>query len=171
MRLASTDGAVVDLAPVRYQYPEMVPTESPDWDCNWLMIHGDIRLADGRCWWFEDPCLTTWDTKDVARWLRRVRRGLVRPAPLAGEETKGLREFIEPNLALSLAARDRRSRTIRFHFSAESRPRWMVVPPDADEDFDLSFSHAQVVEVTVSLVDLARAIDEWTAECARFPER
>lgn len=167
MRLTSTDGAIVDLAPVRYQYPEMVPEESPDWDCNWLMIRGDIRLADGRSWWFEDPCLTTWDTKDIARWLRRVRRGLVRPSAFAGEATKGLREFTEPNLALSLAARDRRSATIRFHFSAESLPPWLATTPEADAGLYL----AHFVEVTVSLDDLAHAIDEWTAECAQFPER
>lgn len=165
MRLPSTDGTVVDLAPVRYEFSE---PDEPGWD--WLMIRGAVRQADGRSWRFEDPSLTASDTNDIARWLRRVRRGLVRPAVFAGEQTKGLQAFTEPNLALSLAARDRRSATIRFHFSAESLPPWLAVVPDADDDSDVDF-YAHFVEVTVSLTDLARAIDEWTAECARFPER
>ena len=60
VRLSSSDGASITLHPAAYQF-EVTPAtaDEHDWDANWLMIHGDVRIAGGRQWAFLDPCLTT----------------------------------------------------------------------------------------------------------------
>jgi len=76
MRLESDDGIVVELSPLRYQFGS---SSTPrDWDANWLIIAAAVRLSDGRSWSFADPCLTTWEARELASWLRGVLAGVRR---------------------------------------------------------------------------------------------
>jgi hypothetical protein len=40
MRLASVDGALVDLRISGYQFPQHAAARKRDWDANWLNIQG-----------------------------------------------------------------------------------------------------------------------------------
>jgi hypothetical protein len=129
-----------------------------------LVITADIEMSDGRSWSFTDPCLTTWEARELASWLRGVLSGDVQPAPLGGEAER-LLVFTEPNLAVSLAGRDREKATMRLHFSAESRPPWLQ-GHRASDLFDYYF-----IEVSPTHAALAQAVDEWEHELAAFPVR
>jgi hypothetical protein len=130
MRLESDDGIVVELSPLRYQFGS---SSTPrDWDANWLIIAAAVRLSDGRSWSFADPCLTTWEARELASWLRGVLAGEVSPAPFGGEEDERLLVFTEPNLAFSLASSDAERITLRLHLSLESRPPWLHGDTDSD---------------------------------------
>jgi hypothetical protein len=161
MKLGSRDGELVELRPVRYQFPAGT---RGDWDANWLIVRGSARTADGRAWSFEDPCLTTWEARSFGAWLRGVVSGAVAPLLFDGGDGEGLETFTEPNLALSLAARTDEEATIRVHLSLEARPRWL---PD-DEGVDV---FGYFLAVQVPLAELARAADDWNEELVPFPER
>ncbi|WP_328291249.1 hypothetical protein OG218_00510 [Kineococcus sp. NBC_00420] len=45
MQLTSTDGAVFELRPSGYEYPDF--TTAGELDANWLMLHGRVRTAAG----------------------------------------------------------------------------------------------------------------------------
>lgn len=162
MRLVSSDGAVVDLRPIGYQFPDMSPVSNEDWDVNWLMVHGDVRLADGRAWAFDDPSLTTWEAAEISAWLRSVVSGQARLAAPDGGPESPMLMFTEPNLAFDLAARDDREATIRVYFSVESQPPWDELPGEVYEHH---------VPVRLSLDDVARAADDWHRELQAFPAR
>ncbi len=162
MRLESYDGSSVHFSPQRYQFG---PSSKPrDWDANWLVITGDVDMSDGRSWSFTDPCLTTWEARELASWFRGVLSGDVQPAPFGGEEDERLLVFTEPNLAFSLAGRERERLTIRVHFSLESRPPWLREDVASDL-FDY------YIEVSPTKPGLVRAVDEWERELAAFPVR
>jgi len=162
MRLESTDGALVELRPIGYRFPDAPASdEGTDWDANWLVIAGDVRTGDGRSWSFADACLTTWEAGAVAGWLRDVVGGGVRATPgrRGHDEVK---VFVEPNLALSLAGQDAGAAAIRFHFALEAGPPWLA---DDVSRFDY------VVTVTAPLADVAAAADAWERELAAYPVR
>ena len=75
MKLVSVDGATVDLRPLHYQFPGTAAAGQYDWDANWLVVRGGVRLPDGRTWSFSDPCLTTWEARSLGDWLRGVVAG------------------------------------------------------------------------------------------------
>jgi hypothetical protein len=163
--LRSSDGARVELRAVGYQFPGRRPsTGERDEDANWLVIRGDVRLADGRAWSFEDPCLLTWEARSLADWLRGVASGAVVPKPPGGDDGAPGVVFVEPNLAVSLVARDDRQATIRVHLSLEAAPPWSA-GTDSGEPFE------SVVEVSASLAEVARAAAEWDRELAAYPVR
>jgi hypothetical protein len=163
VRLQGVSGALVELNVTGYQYPSLRGSGERDWDANWLNVRGEIRVADGRQWWFLDPCLTTWEAKQLGAWLRAVMVGSVPSTGLEVEE-HGIFFFTEPNVAVSLAARDALSATLRFHFSLESAPPWL--PTDGSIDlFDF------FVPITAPLEDVASAIEEWERDLAAFPAR
>src|SRR6185369_1127417 len=103
-----------------YQFPDY--RWAHDEDANWLQVCGDITLADGKTWAFEDPCLTTWDARELGSWLREVAAGTVPPSPVAGGESEELLYFLEPNVAFSMEERTADRVRIRVHFSLESLP-------------------------------------------------
>lgn len=165
MRLRSSDGAQVELRPMRYQFAGFKGDGSDrDWDANWLIIRGEVRTADGRSWSFEDPCLTTWDAQELGAWLRGVVSGAVQPTPFNGGEDDRIKEFLEPNVAMSLAARDNAEAAIRVHLSLEAQPPWLS-GADPVELFEF------YVEVTASLQAIAEAAGAWEQELAVFPRR
>lgn len=162
MKLVSADEAFVDLRPLRYQYPGTTGLGQHDWDANWLMVAGDVRLPDGRGWSFSDPCLTTWEAASLGRWLRAVVSGDVQPTEFDGDGEETLEIFTEPNVALSLAARTDESARVRVHFSLESRPPWLGQDVDIFDFF---------VGLDVPLEQLSAAVDEWERELTSFPAR
>ncbi len=164
VRLTSTDGTVVELRPVRYQFPAAVGAGPRDWDANWLVIRGDVHLPDERHWHFLDPCLTTWEGADLAGWLRSVAAGEVEARPFPGDEER-LLVFTEPNLGFSLAATGGGVRDVRVHFSLEAAPPWSNPPAPDAELYDF------FVIVSTTVGDLTRAIDEWDGQRAAFPPR
>jgi hypothetical protein len=168
VRLRWSDGAQVELRPVRYQFPPVRDSWTGDWDANWLVIRGDVWLADGRSWSFEDPCLTTWEARELGAWLRGVVSGTVQPTPFDGSDEERIELFNEPNVALSLAARDEANTTARVHLSLESRPPWLSeTDPGADAGDLFEF----FVEMAAPLDAVAQAAAEWEQELAAFPER
>ena len=165
MRLASEDGTVIELRPLRFQFG---PSSEPrDWDANWLCITGDVVLPDGRSWSFTDPCLTTWEARRLGSWLEGVVAGDVQPGPYTGETDERLLDFTEPNLAFSLAQRLEGDVTIRVHLSLEARPPWPV-GSESDVQPDL-FDY--YVEVQLAHHALAEAASAWTQELSAFPIR
>lgn len=169
MRLQSHDGAQVELRPLRYQFASARSTEAArDWDANWLIIRGDVELADGRRWSFEDPCLTTWEARELGAWLRAVASGSVQPSPWDGRDEKHILLFTEPNVALSLAACDSSNATVRVHLSLESRPPWL-------SGADSEMGHVELleffIEVAAPLEALVQAAAVWEQELTGFPQR
>ncbi|NCT92576.1 hypothetical protein GXB85_16705 [Cellulomonas sp. APG4] len=158
MRLHSTDGVTFTLRPLRYEFPELAPTEPDDWDANWLVLRGELHVPGHVPWSFEDPSLTTWDAAHLTRWLRRVASGQAAPGRHA------TLEFVEPDLAFSLAAVEAGLVTVRVHLALEARPPWSPAPDD-----DVLDPYA--VDVTTTCAGLARAVEEWEREVAAFPVR
>ncbi len=119
---------------------------------------GSVLLPVGETWSFEDPCLTTWEAKELLDWLRQVQDGHVQPSTWDSDEER-LLVFTEPNLAFSLASRSGDSVTVRVHLSLEA---W---PPEESELFD-SFV---LIEMTPQA--LAAAFDSWAETVSAFPVR
>ena len=170
MRLVSSDGALLALRPIGYQFSRAAQPEGGkagrtarshgDWDANWLVIHGDVRAADGRAWTFTDPCLTTWDAEHLSAWLHAAAGQDAAsghgPAPAA---------FTEPSLGFFLDGRDGDRVRLRVRLSHEALPGWL--PRDADgwqagEYFLL---------LEVSRADLAGAARAWDRDRQPFPTR
>lgn len=164
VRLTSTDGTVVELRPLRYQFPAAAGAGPHDWDANWLVIRGDVHLPDERRWHFQDPCLTTWEAAELAGWLRCVAAGEVEARPFPADE-EHLLAFTEPNLGFSLGATGEGTRQVRVHFSLEAAPPW---PTSREADAEL-YEFFVVVSTTVG--ELTRAIEEWDGERAALPPR
>ena len=162
MQLRSPDGALVALRIAGYQFPDY--RWAHDEDANWLQIRGSITLANGKTWAFEDPCLRTWDARELGSWLSEVAAGVVPPSPVTGGEPEGLLYFLEPNVAFSVEERTAARVWIRVHFSLESLPLWLQGPeePGLFEYF---------VRLDVSAEELNRAAASWMLELAEFPER
>lgn len=145
--------------PVAYQFDVAAPgSGGRDWDANWLLIQGEVGTADHRQWVFLDPCLTTWEARDLGAWLREAATGNVQP---------GRRSlvFTEPNLAFCVEEHDGGRASVRIRFAHEALPAWM--PRD--------HPHWQAGEYVLVLElagrDLAQAADTWDRECMPFPER
>src|SRR5881392_1642007 len=131
MQLRSYDGASVELRIAGYEFPDYkvrsadvavrwlqaldvaqaLPSAFPradakklarDWDANWLQVCGDVTLVDRRAWVFEEPCLMTWEARELGSWLGEVAAGGVPPSPVGDGEPGQLLEFTELNIAFSL---------------------------------------------------------------------
>jgi hypothetical protein len=185
MQLRSPDGVSVELRIAGYQFPDYkvhsadvavrrlqaltkFPHADPkklarDWDANWLQVCGNITLADGKTWAFEQPCLTTWDARELGSWLREVPAGTVPPS--GTDEPGQFLEFLEPNIAFSLEERTADRVRIRVHFGVEALPPWLHGGQQEPPPFDY------FVLLDVSAQELAQAAEAWMLELAEFPER
>ena len=162
MRLASDDGVVVELRPLRYQFG---PSPEPrDWDANWLVVTGQVERPDGRSWSFTEPCLTTWEARTLGSWIRAVRNGDVAPTVFIGKEDDVSLVFTEPDLALSLASRSAAVAVVRVHLSLAVRPLWL-----SGADGPGLFS--SFVELRLTPDALAGAVTSWEQELAAYPVR
>lgn len=99
MLLVSADGAEFDLVVLGYQFSEAdladTAAESRGWDANWLIARGRVRTAAGSRWGFEDACLTTWEARQLGRWLEQLTDSPDGLEPIA---------FTEPALVFSSGA-------------------------------------------------------------------
>ena len=187
MRLRSPGGVSVELRIAGYQFPgykvhsadvtvrmlqalAKFPNADPkklarDWDANWLQVCGNITLSGGKTWAFEQPCLTTWDARELGTWLREVAAGTVPPPPSRTDEPGQLLEFLEPNIAFGLEERTADRVRIRVHFGGEALPPWLQGGQEEPPLFDY------FVSLDVSAQELAQAAEAWMLELAEFPER
>lgn len=175
MRLSSTDGTTIELTPIRYEFDRVeAGAGAGDWDANWLVIDGTIRLGDGRTWAFSNPSLTTFEARRLTDWLQAVCADRVTPAATVAEaiadqsEAEGrLCAFLEPNLAFSLAAQAGGRVRLRVHLSLEALPPWLSDPdgPGRPGLFDYT------VDVDTTTAALAQAAEDWATSLADFPIR
>lgn len=147
--LISEDGARVELRPVAYQFG--ASGSRGDWDANWLVVHGGIRTTTGEDWTFDDPCLTTWEARELGAWLR---------AAAENRAPDGLLTFTEPNLGFSIT-RSQEPVVLRVHLSLESLR--VSEPP---KDF-----YAYSLPLRLRRQNLITAARVWHEELAPFPER
>jgi len=163
--LTCSDGASVELRPTRYQFPA-APSEPGDWDANWLKIHGRVRTAAGESWEFDDPCLTTWEAREIGDWLRAAADGRVPVIEAPTEDSEGLLTFTEPNLGFSLGAREGDSLVVRLHLSLESVADRPGVGEEASYDF-----YGYSVPLQLGREELLAAAQAWDEDDRPFPER
>lgn len=162
MRLQSLDGFFVDLAVISYQFGRgESKSEGSDWDANWLMIRG--KVWDGiASWEFQDPCMTTWEVRELASWLRGL--GNTQRETVAAADPEPLRMWLtEPNLMFTLADTSRDITTVDVYFDAECRP------PNCSFDGHEGLGHR--VRLTIPQADLASAVAEWEQDLVAFPTR
>ena len=166
MRIGSGDGPAVHLEVLGYQFaaPARKVTER-DWDANWLLIKGSVKPDDRRGWSFTDACLTTFEARQLADWLRGVTFGEIRPGPFDVERwgDGGLLWFTEPALGFSLADASAEQVAIRVHLSFEALP-----PGLSAEDLEI---YEHYVEVRMSPSALAAAVEDWGRELSAYPVR
>jgi hypothetical protein len=160
MRLTSINGDEFVISPLRYQFPRAARFLGDRFgDANWIVIRGMVRLATGRTWSFDDPCMVAQDLPEVERWLRGVADGSVSPRGWDHYDARDLihpvLDFVEPNLAFRLAERMDARRVIELAFFLESHPEHSV-----DERFYL--------RLDLSVQDVETAADEWHQERQAF---
>lgn len=163
--LISSDGASVELRPIRYQF-SAAPSEPRDWDANWLDILGRVRTVAGESWMFEEPCLTTWEARQLGDWLRAAADGRVPVTETPTEDSENLLTFTEPNLRFSVGARREDSLVVCVHLSLESVPE----RPGTGEEASYGVT-ACSVPIRVGREGLLAAAQAWDEDNRPFPER
>jgi hypothetical protein len=157
--LNGTNGVTIELRPLEYEYPQS--RDANWWDLNWLNIAGEVRCSEGS-WNFTEPCLLTTEAIQLASWLQNAADGVVQPtAPNASGVIWPNPYFVEPNLALGLAATAVDEVVLRVFFSLESAPPWLT--SKGPYEFHL--------ECPLSADALRAAAHQWTEELQPFPER
>ncbi|GGN72457.1 hypothetical protein GCM10010112_40760 [Actinoplanes lobatus] len=162
MRLESLNGLFVDIAVTGYQFASgQSRSEQVDWDANWLMIRG--KVWDGtQSWEFHDPCMTTWEARELATWLRGLSKAS--PATVTAADPSELRLWLtEPNLMFALNGAAQGIATLGVYFEAESRP------PNGSNDDDEGLGHR--VRLTIPQADITAAVTDWEQEITQFPIR
>ena len=162
MRLESQNGHFVELNVTGYEFGSGRSTTSePDYDANWLVIHG--KAWDGtHSWEFDDPCMTTWEARRLASWLRGL--GSASPATVAAAEPEEVTLWLtEPNLTFRLSRVAEGITTVDVYFDAESRP------PTGSNDDDEGLGHK--VRLTIPQADVAEVVDHWDQSLREFPVR
>src|SRR5262245_20140283 len=108
MKLAAPDGQSLEMQIRGYQFPEL---ETEQYDSNWLIIEGVATHPEGN-WRFIDPCLLTYELRELADWLSEL---------AAGRSLSDKLDFIEPNLGFE-PTRVAEQPLLRVYFELESRP-------------------------------------------------
>lgn len=94
-----------------YQFALQETEDEPDWDSNWLVVEGAVRVSDGTQWSFQDPSLTTWEVSRLSDWLQQIAKiATTTTAPV--EEASAAESsdvdvpkwltFTEPNLSFAV---------------------------------------------------------------------
>ncbi|WP_432543970.1 WapI family immunity protein [Kineococcus sp. SYSU DK002] len=165
MQLTSTDGAVFELRPSGYEYPDFTSAGEPD--ANWLIVHGRVRTAAGESWTFEGPDLSTWEAQELLDWLHAAAEGRLEPSDDPGSDVvTSTLMFIEPNLAFSIAAVEGEQTVLRVHLSLEAvagKPGWTT---DSRPRI-----YGYCIPLRVDRVQLLTAAQQWNSDIAPFPAR
>jgi len=161
MLLLADDGTRFELTPTAYQFAdaEVPASGAPDWDTNWLLISGRLTWPDGRTLAFTDPCLTTWEARDLGRWLADAAAGMELPAVHDGCPGIG---FTEPVLAFLLVHRNDRDLALRPYLRLEPGP---TAPAEERA------GHEHRVVLTMPPSRLRDAAAAWQRELDGFPLR
>lgn len=151
-RLIGPESHILDLEPIRYEFP--IPgrlVDSPidnDWDANWVIVRIDVN--DGqRQWSATHPAFLTWDLLGLVDWLR----GLA-----AGASVTPRFEGMEPNLQFEAEATGE-STMLKAIFQQEFLPPGLEVPDVA------------VIEFYPGAEGLQRFADELKESMKGFPVR
>ena len=128
-----------------YQYPSEA---TADYDCNWLMIEGNVKHPRGN-WQFLDPSLLTYEVAELAGWLEEI------PAKANRDSTC---DFTEPNLSFEVLD-DFKTRILRVSFALESLPPWAKRGEDA------------CIEFPVNELDLIAAATALREQLSQYPQR
>jgi len=181
MQLNSSDRTSVGPRVAGYEFPDYdasapngglrgpgVPGNVPvvadtKWDPNWLQLSGRVTLPGGKSWAFREPCLTTWEARELGDWLRGVAAGT--EPPFRGiREPGGWLVFTEPNLGFTLEERTVGRVRIRVEFTGEvTPPRFGDGPEHAPNSY--------LVDLNPSAEEMAQAAESWMHDLAEFPER
>ncbi len=168
MRLTDIAGQVIELEVAGYQFPDDLSRQAARdrarraritgtvvgrdrHDDNWLMIRGHVETAKG-AWNFLDPCLETWEARQLCGWLQAAFTG----------QPCGPISFTEPNIAFKSATPELDPGRIRLvaNFALESRPPWIE-----RENFD------EVIEFVFTKEELRAGARALAENLDRFPER
>ncbi|HEY7660053.1 MAG TPA: hypothetical protein VIC58_05595 [Actinomycetota bacterium] len=156
--MISSIGDELRISPLRYEFPR----ETSGDDANWIVVRGEVRLAQGRSWSFDNPCMETMDLPKVEQWLRGVADGTVGPRGWdhysEDDPIHPVLDFLEPNLAFRLAERAGERCVVEVAFFLESHPE-----RSRDERFHL--------RLDMAIQEVERAADEWHQEREAFPPR
>jgi hypothetical protein len=145
VRLESRDGAWVDLRVLRRQRTEQRgrrPEE--DWATDWLVVRGEVQLPGDLHWTFREPCLTPWEGRQLASWLRAAADG-----PVPGTTLR----FAEPLLSLALDAVREDRRLLRLHVTGAAAPL----------DAAAGRASGGGLALDLDVGALRRAADDWSA--------
>ena len=123
-----------------------------------------MRTVTGESWEFDDPCLTTWEARQLGRWLRAAAAGRVPVVGAPTEDSAELLTFTEPNFGFSVGARGGDHLVVRVHLSLES----MAGRPGAEAHHDL---YAYSVPLQVGREELLAAARTWDEQNRSLPER
>lgn len=166
MRIGSVDGPAVQLEVLGYEFPAAArKVTERDWDANWLLIKGSVAPDNRPGWSFTDSCLTTFEARELADWLRGVALGEIRPGPFDVERwgDGGLLWFTEPALGFSLADSSAEQVTIRVHLSFDA------LPPGVPAEHLEIYEYFVVLQTTSA--ELTLVVDDWLQELSAFPVR
>lgn len=124
------------------------------------MIRG--KVWDGsKSWEFHDPCMTTWEARELASWLRGL--GNAHPETVAAADPEEVRLWLtEPNLMFTLAATSEGITTLDVYFDAES------LPPHGSNDHE-GLGHR--VRLTMPQAEIAAAVTVWEHAQVAHPRR
>ncbi len=143
-----------------YQYPGNTGSGPHDWDANWLNVTGVLHLPAGRSHSFLDPCLTTWEVRELATWLAAVAAGIASPA-----EDEGLPDltFTEPCVAFGVEEGGKESIGLRVCLSLEAEPPFVVAGQQG--------MFKNYVPISTSKAAVLRAAGELSSELSAYPVR
>ena len=142
MRLHGKNGSELEMRPIRYRWPD---ARDDPWDANALLV--DVRIVSDRgAWHVEDPCLTTFEARRLARWLAAVAVGEAR-ASAAG--------FVEPNVEVQVLAITPFRVQLQATVELESRPPWLESsgPGRGDLVVDLDLDRSSLIDAARDLAD------------------
>jgi hypothetical protein len=158
--LVALDGTRFSLSIAGYQSLGNTGSGPGDWDANWLNVAGELHLPDGRRHSFLDPCLTTWEARELATWLAAVVAGNASPAE---DQSLPAITFTEPCVAFGLADGGSGPIGLRVYLSLEAEPPFVVAGQKG--------MFKNYVPLPTTEADVLRAAGELSSELSAYPVR
>jgi hypothetical protein len=150
MKLTDPTGISFALTISGYQFPAL---EAAPFDSNWLDIRVDVTTDQGT-WSATDPCLLTYEVKQLADWLDAIAVDRLVDSNCA---------FTEPCLLFQLVGDETGERTLRIYFELELRPSWAPSKYASQEDL--------WVEFPLTAIDISSATKSLRTQLQRYPQR